>query len=152
MKIFIKLLLSAYFSLFLFTSYLHAKPPSKNVIHEPISAEVTYIIDGDTFSGKVLLKDNIQIPVRVRFMNIDAPELHGECESEIIWANKSRDRLGELIPVGSSVILTGVKDDKYIGRIDAYVLDESGRDIGEIMIRENMARRYGGGKRAGWCD
>jgi len=36
--------------------------------------------------------------------------------------------------------------------IDAFVADSNGRDVGEIMVRENHARPYGGGKRDGWCD
>jgi endonuclease YncB( thermonuclease family) len=126
--------------------------PSKNTIHEPIPAVVTYIIDGDTFSAKVLLKQDIEITVRVRIMQIDAPEIHGECESEIKAAFAAKDRLEELVPIDSRIVLTGVKDDKYLGRIDAYVADAAGRDVGEIMVREHHARRYGGGKRTGWCD
>lgn len=129
------------------TDGLSAIKPIKSV-----DAVVDYIIDGDTFSAKVLLKDDIEISVRVRFMNIDAPELAGECDSEIIAAERSRERLGELIPVGSRVVLTEVKDDKYLGRIDAFVLDGSGRDVGKIMMKEGHARKYGGGKREGWCE
>ena len=142
------------FSVACFAAFGAAKPkaPSKNIIHSPVTAEVTYIIDGDTFSASVLLDAGIQISVRVRIMQIDAPELKGECEKEIKAAFAAKDRLTELIPIGSRVILNQVKDDKYLGRIDAFVTDESGRDIGEIMVRENHAVRYGGGKRCGWCD
>ncbi|MDR1206796.1 MAG: thermonuclease family protein [Rickettsiales bacterium] len=128
------------------------KPPSKNIIHEPIPAVVTHIIDGDTFSAKILLKQDIEITVRVRIMQIDAPEIHGMCESETMAAMRAKDRLEELIPIGSNIVLTGVKDDKYLGRIDAYVAGKPGSDIGEIMVRENHARRYGGGKRDNWCE
>ena len=128
------------------------KAPSKNVVHHPVNAEVTYILDGDTFSARVMLEEGMEISVRVRFMNIDAPEMNGMCESEIIAAHASRDRLEELIPVGSRVVLTGVKDDKYLGRIDAFVADGRGRDVGDIMVAEGFARIYGGGKRDGWCN
>ena len=128
------------------------RAPSKNVIHSSVQAEVTYILDGDTFSARVMLKENIEISVRVRIMQIDAPEMSGMCESEIIAAHAAKDRLEELIPVGARVILTGVKDDKYLGRIDAFVADDRGRDVGEIMVIEGHARRYDGGRRDGWCE
>jgi endonuclease YncB( thermonuclease family) len=111
-----------------------------------------YVIDGDTFVAKVVLENNVQISVRVRIMQIDAPEIHGECDSEIAAAQRAKARLENLLPQGSVIYLSDVKDDKYLGRIDAFVKTEQGVDIGEIMVKEGLARRYGGGRRAGWCD
>jgi len=127
------------------------KKPSKNTLSDAADAEVAYIIDGDTFAAKVLIKENISISVRVRIMQIDAPEIHGECDAEIKSAFAARDRLGQLLPIGSRIYLTEVKDDKYLGRIDAYVKNAAGEDVGDIMVKEKMARKYGGGKRTGWC-
>jgi endonuclease YncB( thermonuclease family) len=114
-------------------------------------AIVQHIIDGDTFSARVKLENNIEISVRVRMLNIDAPELTGECESEIAAAVASKNRLAELIPPGDTVQLANIKDDKYLGRINANVISD-GRDIGQIMISENHARPYNGKKRNSWCD
>ncbi len=125
----------------LFASHANATP-----------AVVDYIFDGDTFAAYVLLDDDIRISVRVRIMNIDTAEIHGQCEYEINLALRARDRLAQLIPVGSTVELTGIKDDKYLGRIDAYVIMPDGRDVGDVMVSENLARRYAGGRRASWCD
>lgn len=115
-------------------------------------AVVDYIFDGDTFAAYVQLQDDVRISVRVRLMNVDTPELHGECEYEITRANMARERLAELIPVGSVVELSKIKDDKYLGRIDAYVKTPDGRDVGEILISEKLGRPYKGGRRAGWCE
>ncbi len=115
-------------------------------------ATVDYIFDGDTFAAYVNLEDDIRISVRVRLMNVDTPEMHGECEYEIVRANMARDRLATLIPVGSVVELSHIKDDKYLGRIDAYVKTSDGRDVGEILIAEKLGRPYSGGRRRGWCD
>ena len=115
-------------------------------------ATVDYIFDGDTFAAYVKLEDDIQISVRVRLMNVDTPEIHGECEDEIRRANMARDRLAELVPVGSVVELVGIKDDKYLGRIDAYVKTSDGRDVGEILIAEKLGRPYSGGSRQPWCN
>ena len=117
-----------------------------------VPAVVKYIIDGDTFSAGVKLSDDTVVSVRVRIRNVDTPEMHGECVDEIVAANVARNRLSELLPVDSVVELENIRDDKYLGRIDANVLDARGRDVGNILIREGLGRKYNGGKRAGWCD
>lgn len=116
-----------------------------------VPAVVDYIFDGDTFVAFVKLQDDIQISTRVRIMNIDTPEMHGMCDYETNMAMRAKNRLAELIPVGSIVDLSGIKDDKYLGRIDAYVIMPDGRDVGKVLIHEKLARPYSGGRRAGWC-
>ncbi|MBP3397865.1 MAG: thermonuclease family protein [Alphaproteobacteria bacterium] len=117
-----------------------------------VPTSVDYIFDGDTFAGRVALDKDTKITVRVRLINIDTPEIHGECDSEIDAAHRAKARLASLLPVDSVVDLVNVKDDKYLGRIDANVILPDGRDVGDILVREGLARRYsGGGKRAGWC-
>lgn len=113
---------------------------------------VTRIIDGDTFKANVLLADGIEVmSVGVRLRNIDTPELHGQCDYEIMRAQQAKQRLEELIPVGSVIEISNVKNDKYAGRIDANVFDENNRDVGLILIREGLGRPYSGGKRQSWC-
>jgi len=91
------------------------------------------------------------MPARVRLRNVDTPEMNGDCEYERTHAVAARARLSEIIPTGSMVELSNVKDDKYVGRIDANVRSSSGADVGEILIRENFGRRYNGGRRRPWC-
>ena len=121
--------------------------PSANAV----PAVVKYVVDGDTFSAGVKLQDDTMVSVRVRLRNVDTPELHGECVDEIVAANVAKNRLAELLPVDSVVELENIKDDKYLGRIDANVRDSRGRDIGRILIREGLGRSYSGGKRKTWC-
>lgn len=114
---------------------------------------VTRIVDGDTFKATVLLADGIEVmSVSVRLRNVDTPELHGQCDSEIARAEQAKQRLSELIPVGSVIEISNVKNDKYPGRIDANVFDENNRDVGLILIKEGLGRSYSGGKRQSWCD
>lgn len=115
-------------------------------------ATVDYIFDGDTFAAYVNLEDDINISVRVRLINVDTPEIHGACDSEIRAALRAKERLAQLIPVGSVVELSKIKDDKYLGRIDAYVKTADGRDVGTVLISEKLGRPYSGGRRAGWCN
>lgn len=116
-----------------------------------VPAVVKYVVDGDTFSAGVKLQDDTIVSVRVRIRNVDTPELHGECVDEIVAANVAKNRLAELLPSDSIVELENIKDDKYLGRIDANVIDSRGRDVGKILIREGLGRAYNGGRRAGWC-
>lgn len=114
-------------------------------------ARVGRIIDGDTFDAVVMLGGDIRVSARVRIRDIDTPEIHGKCASEREMAAAARARLAEMLPVGSIVELTNIKDDKYLGRIDANVADGHGTDVGRALIRAGLGRSYNGGKRAGWC-
>ena len=117
-----------------------------------VPAVVDYVIDGDTFAAMVKLDDDIGITVRVRIINIDTPEINGECNAEIEMAHRAKDRLTELLGSGDMVDLQNIKDDKYLGRIDANVILSDGRDVGDILVKEGVARKYDGGKRQGWCN
>lgn len=116
-----------------------------------VAAVVDYIVDGDTFAGRVLLADDVTITIRVRILDIDAPEISGQCDSEIKMAKTAKNKLAELIPTGSKVTLANVKDDKYLGRIDAIVFNSDGENIGDIMFGKGLVRKYDGGTRKGWC-
>jgi len=114
---------------------------------------VKHIIDGDTFVGDVLLADGVEImSVSIRLRNVDTPEIHGECDAEIRRAEYAKQRLAELIPVGSTIEITNIKNDKYAGRIDANVYDAANRDVGLVLVHENVGREYSGGRRQSWCD
>lgn len=116
-----------------------------------VPATVDYVLDGDTFAARVLLDEDITITVRVRLADVDTPEINGKCEREIEMALRARDRLAELLPVGSTVDLRDVADDKYLGRIDARVFTSDGRDVTRILINEKLGRPYDGGRRDSWC-
>ena len=119
---------------------------------QAVPAVVDYHFDGDTFSAGVMLEQDIKITVRVRLINVDTPEMNGKCNAEIVMAQSARDLLATLIPRGTTVDLQNIKDDKYLGRIDANVILPDGRDVGQILIDSGLARPYSGGKRKSWCD
>lgn len=123
----------------------------QNCLATPV--RVKYIVDGDTFVGDVLLKDETEVlSVKVRIRNVDTPELHGNCESEIRRAEYAKQRLEELIPINSIVEIKNIKNDKYAGRIDANVYDSAERDVGLVLVKEKVGRAYNGEKRKSWCD
>lgn len=114
---------------------------------------VKYIIDGDTFIGDVLLADGLEVlSVSIRLRNVDTPEIHGQCDTEIRKALYAKQRLEELIPLGTIIEIKNIKNDKYPGRIDANVYDSVNRDVGLVLVRENVGRAYSGGKRESWCN
>lgn len=117
-----------------------------------VPAVVDYIFDGDTFSASVKLDTDVNITVRVRLINIDTPEMNGKCEREKLMAARARDVLSALIPRGTVVELDNIKDDKYLGRINANVFLPDGRDVGLILIDSGLGRPYKGGKRQPWCE
>lgn len=114
-------------------------------------AVVDYVLDGDTFAAHVGVVDDVQVAVRVRLINVDTPELNGKCQEEVKMARRARGRLEKLLPRGTKIELRNIKDDKYLGRIDANAILSDGRDVGEVLVREKLARRYRGGRRHGWC-
>ena len=100
----------------------------QNCLAVPVT--VKKIIDGDTFVADVKLSRNSEVmSVKVRLNNVDTPEMNGQCKDEIIRAQYAKQRLSELIPVGSEVEIKNIKNDKYVGRIDASVYDSANRDI-----------------------
>lgn len=118
-----------------------------------VPVEVLRIVDGDTFVGKIKLSDDTEVaPVSVRLINVDTPELNGQCDEEIKRARYAKQRLAELIPVGSAIEIKNIKNDKYSGRIDANVFDSANRDVGKILIQEKIGRSYSGGARKSWCS
>ena len=114
-------------------------------------ATVDYVFDGDTFAAVAHINNETDANVRVRLINVYTPEINGKCESEITKANAARARLMKLVPRGTVVELKNIRDDKYIGRIDANVILPDGRDVGKVLINEKLGRPYNGGRRASWC-
>ena len=119
---------------------------------DAVPARVDYIFDGDTFSAQVALDKDVNVTVRVRLINIDTPEMNGKCAMEKQMAVRARDVLSALIPRGTVVELDNIKDDKYLGRINANVFLPDGRDVGLILVDSGLGRPYKGGKRKPWCE
>lgn len=116
-----------------------------------VPARVDYIFDGDTFSAQVMLEKDVEITVRVRLINIDTPEMNAKCKAEKVMAQSAKDLLKTILPRGVVVDLQNIKDDKYLGRINANVILPNGRDVGLVMVDSGLARPYSGGKRRSWC-
>lgn len=124
----------------------------------PAGAQASYtfdvigIYDGDTFYIRMpgLPPELSRIGVRVR--GIDTAEMRGKCDFERRTANGAKAYTTRMLKLsGNKVVLLGLKWDKYGGRVDADVYLMNGQRLADLMIMQNYARPYQGGKRAGWC-
>lgn len=98
------------------------------------------VIDGDT----VRMGEE-----RIRIIGIDTAELRCRCPTECRLAAAAKDRLGTLLASGY-VTVDRKGRDKY--RRTLAIIRVVGQDVGEVLIREGLARRYDGKvRRAGWC-
>lgn len=113
-------------------------------------ADVERVIDGDTIAVTAEVWPGVVVRARVRVIGVDTPELRGACPAERAAAAAARDTVAGL--VGDRVLLTGVRPDKYAGRVDARVALADGRDLAAVLIAAGHGRPYDGGRRAGWCD
>jgi endonuclease YncB( thermonuclease family) len=112
--------------------------------HERGEAAHLRVIDGDTL-------EDMATNITYRVVNIDTPETgpRARCRAERKLGNRATRQARALISSAGSVELrpTG-RVDRY-GRTVAFVLID-GRDLGETLIGEGLARRWRGrGER--WC-
>ncbi|MCM0018447.1 MAG: thermonuclease family protein [Tagaea sp.] len=107
----------------------------------PAAAETCHAIDGDTIQC---------VGRRVRLVNVDTPELHGQCPAEIALAYRALDFTAGRLAAGEIEIVVDAHrpKDRY-GRTLAWVLVD-GRDVGEDLIAAGLARRWDGRRRP-WC-
>jgi len=103
------------------------------------------VIDGDTF-------EDLDTGDRYRLENIDTPETgpRARCAAERALGDRATQRARAVIADAQrlDVRRTG-RTDRY-NRIIAFV-QVDGRDLGELMIAEGLARPWRG-RREAWCD
>ncbi len=100
------------------------------------------VVDGDTIKAPY--------GVTYRLLGFDTPETHfAKCDAERELGLAAKDRLEELLATGEVRVIESGKRDKY-GRTLA-ALTVNGRDVGDILIGESLARPYKGGHRDSWC-
>jgi endonuclease YncB( thermonuclease family) len=107
--------------------------------------KVIKVYDGDTITiGTILPYSETVYKFSVRIRNIDCPEIRSNDEKERLCASCAKQFLSGLI-LNTIVELKNVGYDKY-GRILADIYLEN-NNIGDIMINEQLAVQYNGGKK-----
>ena len=100
------------------------------------------VVDGDTlwFKGH-----------KIRIADIDTPEISSPgCAAEEQRGQRAADRLVQLLNRGAVTIAsTGDRDVDRYGR-ELRVVLVNGRNVGDDLISEGLARAWEGGRRA-WC-
>jgi endonuclease YncB( thermonuclease family) len=114
------------------------------------AADVLYTIDGDTFGARVHLAPGQDLTARIRLRGIDAPELKGQCASEIRMAETAAGALDKLLREGG-VAVYNIGPDKYPGRVVADVATRQTPNVSAALLAGGYARSYNGGHRSGWC-
>jgi endonuclease YncB( thermonuclease family) len=120
-----------------------------DIVSGPIEAIVEKVRDGDTFEAIATPWPGHRIPVAVRIIGIDTPEIDGECDAENELAQKAKLRASVL--VGQKVQLLDVRGGKYFGRILARVVTSDGKDLGKTLLNEELARPYSSNGQD-WCS
>ena len=121
------------------------------VLPGPIPAVVTEVLDGDTIGVRARIWLSQDVEIRVRILDIDTPEIRGDCESERSLALAARDRVIAQA-LGQQIQMLEIRYGKYGGRITARVTLGNGLDLGADLIHAGLARPYDGGDRQSWCD
>jgi endonuclease YncB( thermonuclease family) len=103
------------------------------------SVDPKTVIDGDTFY------------VSVRLYGVDAPETgeRAKCGKERDLAERAENRMRALLRGPIELDLRGVDT---FGRLLATVELADGRDLGQILIKEELARPYSQSQKpTNWC-
>jgi endonuclease YncB( thermonuclease family) len=99
------------------------------------------VVDGDT----IWLQGE-----KIRIADIDAPETHDpRCSSEKALGDRATLRLQQLLNAGTITLRPIDRDHDRYGRLLRLVLVD-GESVGDVLVNEGLARRYGGGRRP-WC-
>jgi endonuclease YncB( thermonuclease family) len=106
------------------------------------------VVDGDTVTLESAA--GFVTGIKIRLLGIDAPEMRGGCEAERQLAQQATDRLRQL--VGARVrIVSQLEMDPY-GRLLARLYDRAGRDVGQVLVAEGLARPLNRREaRQPWC-
>ncbi|MYD92464.1 MAG: thermonuclease family protein [Chloroflexi bacterium] len=118
--------------------------------------QIVRVYDGDTVTVDIDLGFGVWLRNRsVRVGGIDTPELRTRNAREKVFGYKARDRMRELLPVGSRQVMRTYtpKPDKYGRVLGNFVIefdDGSGTTelASEVLIEERLAVAYHGQAKA----
>lgn len=103
-------------------------------------AKVLRVIDGDTYELLINLGFDILLHRHCRLYGVNCAEIHGEEKPRGLVIKQA---VAGLIEGKDVTILSPGKDDKY-GRVLAKVIMDDGKDLGDYLLAEGMAKEYFG--------
>lgn len=107
------------------------------------SAEVTKVVDGDTFDANVDLGFNTFAKLRFRLQNFDAPELSSSKELERKHASEAKLFVENLI-LNKQILLKSSKGkirEAVYNRWEAAVILPSGADLATILKQNGFTKK-----------
>ena len=110
------------------------------------------MIDGDTIDVRADLGFDVSLKLRLRFSGINTPESRTRNKAEKVLGLAAKARLTEILESADAIEFKSYGKGKF-GRVLAtpYAVTEDERvDICELLVREEHARLYDGGKREPW--
>ena len=117
-------------------------------------AKINRVVDGDTVDVDIDLGFGVWMhKERVRMMGIDTPESRTRDKVEKAFGIASKDRLKELLPIGSIQVLkteidrSGEDKKGKFGRILGDFLVDDNRRCTDILVEEGHAVAYFGGSK-----
>ena len=110
------------------------------------------VMDGDSLFVVKHLEDGTNKRLSVHLINADSPEYFpGVCKTAEQVAKRAQERARALMPVGTEVELKNITKEAFSEKIFANVVLSDGRDVGQILIKENLAHTFDGKNRKDWC-
>ena len=114
--------------------------------------ELIRVIDGDTIDVRADLGFDVSLKLRLRFAGINTPESRTRNKEEKALGLAAKARLKEVLESADSIEFESFGKGKF-GRVLAtpYVVNNDKRtDVCQLLVREDHARLYDGGKREPW--
>ena len=144
--------------IFLFSLVICPRVSATNSVKEShiYNWKVLRIVDGDSLEiANEFLPQELKLFVRIK--GIDTPEKapRAKCEKENILAQKASNYTKNSIEKAQKnhqkITFSEIKWDKYGGRIVAKVMIDK-NDLGQELVRKELARIYNGEKKKSWCN
>lgn len=111
------------------------------------AARIDRWVDGDTVSVTLRIRARPDVVLEdaetIRLAHVDTPEIRGATRGA---GMKAKAFVSDLAPVGESVTVTIVGEDKY-GRALASVVEAGGVDLSDALLSSRNAKPYEGGAR-----
>ena len=110
-------------------------------------AKVKRVIDGDSVVIDIDLGFDTWIKDQnVRLYGIDTPEVRTKDPWEKKHGKLAKQFVEQVLPEGSDVRITTVKDDDKFGRVLAIIRNSAGMDVAQELLQERLAVPYDGTK------
>lgn len=111
------------------------------------------VIDGDTIEIEApFLPKELKQVLHLRILGVDTPEKGklAKCDLEKSRSNDAKDFVQKEISLSKSYKVILYKWDKYGGRVLGDVILD-GKKLSHILLENNYAVQYDGGKKQKWC-